>query len=106
MATLLLALATTASLKFYATVSCISMGEWRDGSDVAPPPCVVMGMQTLAADARFATNELRVQHRDVLVPLLNNAFKAKPTAHWVQAFASSGIPHSPINNMEQVSGPH
>lgn len=54
-------------------------------------------------DERFQTNPDRVKHRDILVPLLQNAFLERTTAYWQQKCQGSNIPCGPIQNMEEVT---
>lgn len=64
--------------------------------------CGCLGRPDLARDPRFVTNATRVTHRDALVPLLEAAFRAKPTAHWAKALAEAGVPAGPIQDVAQV----
>jgi crotonobetainyl-CoA:carnitine CoA-transferase CaiB-like acyl-CoA transferase len=64
--------------------------------------CEEAGRPDLAADARFATNRARVEHRDALVPILRHLTTARTTAQWVEALESRAVPCGPINAMEQV----
>jgi crotonobetainyl-CoA:carnitine CoA-transferase CaiB-like acyl-CoA transferase len=60
------------------------------------------GRADLAHDARFATNPLRVQHRDVLVPLLAAMVATKTRADWIALLEAVGVPCGPINNLDDV----
>jgi formyl-CoA transferase len=64
--------------------------------------CELAGWDDLAADDRFATNPQRVAHRDVLVPLLQERFRARTSEAWHKALLEAGIPCSPINTIDQV----
>jgi len=64
--------------------------------------CDEAGRPDLAEDARFATNRARVEHRDVLIPILRHLTTARTTAQWVQALESRAVPCGPINAVEQV----
>ena len=55
-----------------------------------------------AADARFATNPLRVQNREALIPLLEPVLRARSTAAWQELLSSADVPHAPVCNYEQV----
>jgi crotonobetainyl-CoA:carnitine CoA-transferase CaiB-like acyl-CoA transferase len=50
----------------------------------------------LAADPRFATNPLRVRHRDELVPLVEALMRARPTAAWEELLRAAEVPHAPV----------
>ncbi|GAB5490118.1 MAG: CaiB/BaiF CoA-transferase family protein [Phototrophicaceae bacterium] len=56
----------------------------------------------LPQDERFATNPLRVQHREVLIPILQTAFNAKKADEWVSLLLDAGIPAGSINTVEQA----
>jgi len=60
------------------------------------------GRPELAHDARFATNPLRVQQRDVLVPLLDEMVKTKTRDEWIALLEAAGVPCGPINNLDEV----
>ncbi|WP_323144120.1 CaiB/BaiF CoA transferase family protein [Massilia phyllosphaerae] len=60
------------------------------------------GRPELAQDARFATNPLRVQHRAVLVPLLDAMVATKTRAEWIALLEAAGVPCGPINNLDEV----
>ena len=56
----------------------------------------------LGADPRFATNPLRVQHRDVLVPLLAAMVKTRTRGEWIDQLEAVGVPCGPINDLADV----
>lgn len=58
--------------------------------------------QDLAQDARFATNPLRVKHRDVLVPLLAEMVMQKTRSEWIDQLETVGVPCGPINDIGDV----
>lgn len=58
--------------------------------------------QDLASDPRFATNPLRVQHRDVLVPLLAEMVKTRTRGEWIAQLEAVGVPCGPINDLHDV----
>jgi crotonobetainyl-CoA:carnitine CoA-transferase CaiB-like acyl-CoA transferase len=58
--------------------------------------CRAAGMENLAADPRFTTNTLRVQNRDVLVPLLQEALSMVDTATWQDRLRAAEVPHAPV----------
>ena len=64
--------------------------------------CKQLGVGNLADDDRFRTNALRVENREALYPILNDAFATKTTSEWSNAFEGSGMPYAPINTMEKV----
>ncbi|XP_053322231.1 succinate--hydroxymethylglutarate CoA-transferase [Spea bombifrons] len=64
--------------------------------------CKVLGLPELVCDARFTTNELRVQHRRELLSILTVKFSEKSTSEWLKLFEGSGIPYGPINSIKEV----
>jgi crotonobetainyl-CoA:carnitine CoA-transferase CaiB-like acyl-CoA transferase len=61
--------------------------------------CDVLGLATLADDARFATNGARVEHRTELRPLLAAAFAKRPSNDWLAALDAAEVPCGPINDI-------
>ena len=64
--------------------------------------CEVAGRPELAQDERFARNQNRVRHRDVLVPLLEAIMKTRSKADWLAALEAAKVPGGPINNLAEV----
>ena len=64
--------------------------------------CKVLGRDDLASDERYGTNEARVANRDVLVPLLSDAFGAWARDALLAALEEVGVPAGPINDVGQV----
>jgi formyl-CoA transferase len=62
----------------------------------------VGGCPALADDARFCTNPLRVQHRDILVPMLVTMVKQKTKKDWIDLLEAEGVPCGPINTLDEV----
>ncbi|MFC4931951.1 CaiB/BaiF CoA transferase family protein [Massilia sp. GCM10023247] len=60
------------------------------------------GRPELASDPRFATNPLRVQNREVLVPLLAEMVATRPRDEWIAALEAVGVPCGPINDVGEV----
>ncbi|MFD2205318.1 CaiB/BaiF CoA transferase family protein [Kiloniella antarctica] len=69
--------------------------------------CHVAGCSSLAEDALFSTNTLRVENRDILVPKVALVLKDQATAHWIDILGTVKVPCGPINDISQVfSDPH
>ncbi|MER3399193.1 MAG: formyl-CoA transferase [Chloroflexota bacterium] len=64
--------------------------------------CEVIGRPELAEDPRFKTNSDRVINRDVLIPILEEVFKARTTAEWIEALVAADLPCGPINTIDKV----
>ena len=61
-----------------------------------------LNAQSWAEEARFATNENRVRHRDVLTELIATVMKTRTTAGWIALLEQHGIPCGPVNDLAQV----
>lgn len=64
--------------------------------------CKIAGKMEWGADPRFESNQERVRHRDILVPMIIGVMKTKTSKQWLELFAAENIPGGPINNMKQV----
>ena len=63
----------------------------------------VMNIQDhIGREERFTTNALRIQNREILVPLLQKIFQQKPAATWLDKFAAAEIPAAPINTVAEA----
>lgn len=69
--------------------------------------CQVLNVTQLAHDSRFATNTARVEHRGILIPLLQNAFAKNSCSHWITQLTAAGVPAGPVNTLADVfADPH
>ncbi|CAE6754713.1 Acetyl-CoA:oxalate CoA-transferase [Paraburkholderia domus] len=64
--------------------------------------CEAIGKPDLASDERYATNTLRVQHRDELIPTLEVITQTRTTSEWVELFEDKAVPCGPINDIAQA----
>src|SRR5262249_44541261 len=64
--------------------------------------CGAIGRTDLAAEPRFASNSLRVQNRDVLVPILEEVLRSRSAAAWQELFRQEEVPHAPVWNYAQL----
>ena len=55
-----------------------------------------------AADPRFATNTLRVTHREALIPAMQAHTRTRTTAQWIALLEKKAVPCGPINDMGQA----
>ncbi|WP_442920544.1 CaiB/BaiF CoA transferase family protein [Massilia sp. S19_KUP03_FR1] len=60
------------------------------------------GRPALAHDPLYATNPLRVKHRDTLVPLLAAMVLERSRADWIALLEAVGVPCGPINDIADV----
>ena len=69
--------------------------------------CKLIGDPDLAEDTRFKTNEDRVAHRAVLVPIISTILSTRGRAEWLAVLANCGIPSSPVHTLGELSShPH
>ncbi|WP_349606554.1 CaiB/BaiF CoA-transferase family protein [Cupriavidus sp. DF5525] len=60
-----------------------------------------------AGDERYATNTGRVNNRKVLIPMLTELTRTRPTAEWITLLESNSVPCGPINDVAQAyADPH
>lgn len=69
--------------------------------------CTAIGRQDLRQDPRFATNSLRLKHREILIKELQKTLAQRTSAHWLEICHRASVPCGPINLMREVfSDPH
>jgi crotonobetainyl-CoA:carnitine CoA-transferase CaiB-like acyl-CoA transferase len=64
--------------------------------------CDVIGRPDLNEDERFATRAARDTHRDELLPILEEAFRARSTNEWIDVLVAAGVPASRVNTVEEA----
>ena len=64
--------------------------------------CDAIDRKDLDADPRFHTNDKRLEHRAILVKLLQDIFITENAAHWITRFDAKGVAASPINTLDQA----
>lgn len=74
-------------------VSVRNDAEWRG-------LCTALERPSLAAEARFATNHLRVQNRAELNALLEPVFAARPAIWWLRVLQRNGVPSALAHTFE------
>lgn len=74
-------------------IACGSEGLWR-------ALCTALDLD--ATDPRFATNPLRVEHRDALVALLEAHFATDPAEHWLALMSDAGVPSGKVRTLDDV----
>ncbi len=57
---------------------------------------------TIGADAGFATNPLRIQNREALIPLLQTVLSGKDAADWVTRLKKAAIPAALIHQVDEA----
>lgn len=56
----------------------------------------------LANDPRFHSFDDRLKHRGELTAILNDAFRQRTTAEWLDSLEDHGVPCAPVNTVEQA----
>src|SRR3989475_5231799 len=64
--------------------------------------CRVVEHPEWERDLRFGTNRDRVANRDVLVPLVEAAFRRRTTDDWLARLGAEGVPSAPIRSVDRV----
>ncbi len=64
--------------------------------------CEAAGRPEWAADPRFASNTLRVRHREVLIPAMQAHTRTQTTAQWIALLEKKAVPCGPINDIGQA----
>ncbi len=64
--------------------------------------CKAIGNEELAKDPRFASNPLRVQNRELLIPILDHVFVAKPIRWWEIRLTEAQVPNGRIRGFEEL----
>jgi crotonobetainyl-CoA:carnitine CoA-transferase CaiB-like acyl-CoA transferase len=65
--------------------------------------CEALDLPALAADPRFATNPLRLEHRDALLPPIADRFRERPTQDWLDRLETAGVPAAPVQHIGEVA---
>jgi len=61
--------------------------------------CAAMGLDELAGDERFATNASRVEHREALVPMLQERFRERSAKDWQSDLEAAGVPAGKVRSV-------
>ncbi len=64
--------------------------------------CAVAGHPEWAADPRYASNTLRVKHRETLIPAMQEVTCERSTAQWLAVLEDQAVPCGPINDIGQA----
>lgn len=69
--------------------------------------CQVIGRSEWMCDERFATNALRLDHKEYLTSELANIVRTRSTLEWDAAFSDAGVPVAAVNTIAQmIAHPH
>jgi crotonobetainyl-CoA:carnitine CoA-transferase CaiB-like acyl-CoA transferase len=64
--------------------------------------CTALGRPELASDARFATNEGRIAHRETVDGLISEIVATMTKAETIACLEAAGVPCGPINTVPEV----
>ena len=81
----------------YINVSVIHDEFW-------PKLCEAISREDLIEAREFETNELRVEHRHQLIPLLEAVFSRGCTQEWIYRLSQAGVPNGPVLDFMGTSG--
>ncbi len=62
----------------------------------------VLDLPELGQDPRFESNAKRLQHREELIPILNERFRQALAQEWIQKLEAAGIPVGLVNRPEKI----
>ncbi len=79
----------------YLTLGVANNGLWKHC-------CAALERPDLVTDSRFDTEAKRVEHRAVLVPLLNDIFGTRDVDEWLKRLEAVGVPAGRINTVAEV----
>jgi crotonobetainyl-CoA:carnitine CoA-transferase CaiB-like acyl-CoA transferase len=63
--------------------------------------CQALDMTDLAHDPRFASWMLRLDNREVLLPIMEARFRARPRDAWLETLRAHDIPAGPVHTIEE-----
>jgi crotonobetainyl-CoA:carnitine CoA-transferase CaiB-like acyl-CoA transferase len=95
----------------HSGISEMGAYEAQDGVEVLIAPlaahmwpwvCKGLGLPELAEDPRFATRTERVKHRPELRGKIQETFRTRPAAEWVERMRDAGVPVACINDFAGV----
>jgi crotonobetainyl-CoA:carnitine CoA-transferase CaiB-like acyl-CoA transferase len=63
--------------------------------------CQALDMSELAHDPRFASWMLRLDNREVLLPIMEARFRSRPRDAWLETLRTHDIPAGPVHTIEE-----
>ncbi len=64
--------------------------------------CVTLGLEELINDARFLTNEARLNNREELNRIINEVIGKKKREDWIDELNEVGVPCGPLNDLHSA----
>lgn len=68
---------------------------WRDF-------CEALDRRDWADDPRFITNADRVEHREILVDMIEEVLATRPVGYWIERLKSRGVPCGPVYRLSEL----
>ena len=79
----------------WLTLGALNQRQWEN-------LCTVVDRQEIITDPLFASNQDRVENRESLAEVLNEAFSSRDAKKWIEELHKVGIPSGVINSIEDV----
>jgi crotonobetainyl-CoA:carnitine CoA-transferase CaiB-like acyl-CoA transferase len=64
--------------------------------------CTALGMPELAEDDRYRSNRSRFEHRDTLIPMLEERFATRTTDEWEPDFRDAAALFAPVRSIAEI----
>jgi len=64
--------------------------------------CDVFELPQIKIDPRFATMKMRIQNRDLLIPVLQSRLRERESSEWLALLLEQGVPAGPVNDIAEV----
>jgi len=64
--------------------------------------CTALGREDLGENPNYQTNAKRVEHRESLVPELQDVFRQRPAGEWIDLLIEHRVPVGPVNDVPTV----
>lgn len=61
-----------------------------------------LGLPEYAQDPRFSNNFSRLEHRNLLVPVIADILRQRPREHWVKMLEAANVPCAPLYDFSQA----
>lgn len=68
-----------------------------------PRMCTALGLEAIQDDERFLRGIGRWKHKDVLEPLVAEAFRSAPAAHWVERLREADVPAAVVQEYADIA---
>lgn len=64
--------------------------------------CKALGREDLIDHPQYATNALRKENREVLIPLLESEFQKMPSEYWLRRLKEQDVPSANVNTVDKA----